>query len=118
MDPTGAPLAHPLDDGTAVMLERSVDATAANLGEDGAAWRSLMEPFVAAWAELRHDLMAPLLGVPRHPLLMARFGLAALRSARALAESRFQECARGPCSPELRRIRFCRWRLRRAPLSA
>jgi phytoene dehydrogenase-like protein len=85
-----APLAHPLDDGTAVMLERSVDATAANLGEDGAAWRSLMEPFAAAWADLRRDLMAPLLGVPRHPFLMARFGLAALRSARGLAERHFR----------------------------
>ncbi|MGA7236030.1 MAG: NAD(P)/FAD-dependent oxidoreductase, partial [Bryobacteraceae bacterium] len=85
-----APLAHPLDDGTAVMLERSVDATAANLDEDGAAWRNLMEPFAAAWAELRRDLMAPLLGVPTHPFLMARFGLAALRSARGLAESRFR----------------------------
>jgi phytoene dehydrogenase-like protein len=85
-----APLAHPLDDGTAVMLERSVDATAANLGEDGAAWRNLMEPFAAAWPELRRDLMAPLLGIPRHPFLMARFGLAALRSARGLAESHFR----------------------------
>ena len=85
-----APLAHPLDDGTAVMLERSVDATAANLGEDGAAWRNLMEPFAAAWAGLRRDLLGPLLRVPRHPFLMARFGLAALRSARGLAESHFR----------------------------
>jgi phytoene dehydrogenase-like protein len=85
-----APLAHPLDDGTAVMLERSVDATARNLGEDGAAWRTLMEPFAAAWPVLRGDLMAPLLRVPRHPLLMARFGMKALRSARGLAESHFR----------------------------
>ena len=85
-----APLAHPLDDGTAVMLERSVEATAANLGEDGAAWSNLMEPFAAAWAGLRRDLMAPLLRVPRHPFLMARFGRAALRSARGLAESHFR----------------------------
>src|ERR1039457_5549899 len=40
-----APLAHPLDDGTAVVLERSLDRTAANLGSDGEAWRSLFEPF-------------------------------------------------------------------------
>lgn len=85
-----APLAHPLDDGTAVMLERSVEATAANLGEDGDAWRNLMEPFAAAWAALRRDLMGSLLRVPRHPFLMARFGLAALRSARGLAESHFR----------------------------
>lgn len=85
-----APLAHPLDDGTAVLLERPVDRTAENLGEDGAAWRNLMQPLVTAWPELRRDLMAPMLRVPRHPLTMARFGLAALRSARGLAESHFR----------------------------
>src|SRR5688572_653580 len=37
-----APVAHPLDDGSAVILERSVDATAAALGVDGAAYRRLM----------------------------------------------------------------------------
>jgi phytoene dehydrogenase-like protein len=37
---------------------------------------------------LRHDVLAPL-GVPRHPLAMAQFGLLAMRSARSLAESRF-----------------------------
>jgi phytoene dehydrogenase-like protein len=68
-----APAAHPLDDGTAVMLERSIDATAAGLGEDGKAWRSVMSPLVAAWPELRHDVLAPP-GWPRRPLAMARLG--------------------------------------------
>ncbi len=86
----GAPLAHPLDDGSAVMLERSVAATGANLGEDGTAWCRLMEPFVSAWPVLSRELMAPLLRLPGHPLLMARFGMHALRSARGLAESRFR----------------------------
>jgi phytoene dehydrogenase-like protein len=86
-----APLAHPMDDGAAVMLERSVDATARNLGPDGEAWRGLMEPLVESWPRLRHDVLAPL-HFPRHPLLMARFGMQAIRSARGLAESRF----RGP----------------------
>jgi phytoene dehydrogenase-like protein len=85
-----APLAHPLDDGTAVVLERSVRATSANLGEDGPAWGRLMGPFARAWPELRYDLLASLLRIPRHPLLMAQFGLAALRSARGLAESHFR----------------------------
>jgi phytoene dehydrogenase-like protein len=83
------PLAHPLDDGTAVLLERSLDATCANLGGDGEAWRRLMEPLAAAWPLLRHDLLAPS-GFPRHPLLMARFGWDLFRPARALAESVFR----------------------------
>jgi phytoene dehydrogenase-like protein len=75
-----APLAHPLDDGTAVMLERSVAATAAELGPDARAYERLMGPLVE-----RGERLVPLLLQPRpnigHPLLMGRFGLRALRSA-------------------------------------
>lgn len=91
----GAPLAHPLDDGSAVMLERSVDATARNLGGDGGAgpdgdaWRRLMEPLASGWAQLRRDLLA-VPRLPHHPLLMARFGLHAIRSARGLAYGLFR----------------------------
>jgi phytoene dehydrogenase-like protein len=87
-----APLAHPLDDGSAVLLERSLDATCANLGADGEAWRRLLEPFIAAWPRLKHDILGPLPRLPESPLLMGRFGLKAIRPARALAESAF----RGP----------------------
>jgi phytoene dehydrogenase-like protein len=87
-----APLAHPLEDGGAVLLERSLDATAANLEGDGDAWRSLFGPLAARWPVLRHDALAPITRIPRHPLLMARLGLLGIRSARALAEGRF----RGP----------------------
>jgi phytoene dehydrogenase-like protein len=79
------PLAHPLDDGSAVMLERSVDDTAAGLGADGDAYRRLMGPLVA-----KSDRLTPfLLGhspIPRRPLPAARFGLLALRSAVGLAK--------------------------------
>ncbi len=80
-----AALVHPLDDGTAAVLERSVDATAAALGVGGGGWRRMVEPFVAHWSELAHDVLAPPLRFPRHPVLMARFGLSALRSATGLA---------------------------------
>jgi phytoene dehydrogenase-like protein len=83
-----APLAHPLDDGSAVMLERSVDATARNLGTDGNAWRRLMEPLASGWADLRRDVLA-VPRLPHHPLLMARFGRHAIRSARGLAYALF-----------------------------
>ena len=83
-------LAHPLDDGTAGAVFRSLDETEEGLGpEDGPAWRDLMAPLAEAWETLAPQLLAPL-GVPRSPLRMARFGLAALRSAEGLARSRFR----------------------------
>jgi phytoene dehydrogenase-like protein len=42
----GAPLAHPLDDGSAVVLERSVEDTARGLGPDADAYRRLFDPLV------------------------------------------------------------------------
>jgi phytoene dehydrogenase-like protein len=86
-----SPLAHPLDDGTAVMLERSLDDTCAGLGRDGGAWRRLMEPLARAWPGLRHDLLVPVLRLPRHPLQMASFGARAFLPARTLAERFFRE---------------------------
>ena len=85
-----APLAHPLDDGTAVLLERKFDDAQAALGEDGAAWRGLMEPFATRWNELAHDILRPLLAWPSHPFLLARFGMDALPSANFVARHRLR----------------------------
>ncbi|MFW6125554.1 MAG: phytoene desaturase family protein [Chloroflexota bacterium] len=81
-------MAHPLDDGTAAFLERSVSDTAATLGEDGAAYRRLMAPLVADWDTLAHELLGPL-RIPRHPLPLLRFGRIAIRSVTSLANSVF-----------------------------
>ena len=70
------PLAHPLDGGDAVVLERSLAATASMLGPDGAVYQRLMRPFVRDWEQLAADVLAPL-RFPAHPLLMARFGVVA-----------------------------------------
>ena len=75
-----APLAHPLDDGTAVTLERSVEQTAAGLGRDARSYTRLMAPLVAGGEKLIPFLLGPS-PLPRHPLVAARFGLPALRSA-------------------------------------
>jgi phytoene dehydrogenase-like protein len=80
------PLTHPMDDGSAVRLERSVDATAAGLGDDADAYRRLMTPLARHAAELFDEILRPLRLTPRHPLLLARFGLHALRSATSLAK--------------------------------
>jgi phytoene dehydrogenase-like protein len=84
-----APLAHPLDDGTAVVLERGLSATERALGEDGNAWRRLMQPAANDWQEFAQDALGPLLRMPHHPLRMARFGLSALESAQGFATSHF-----------------------------
>src|SRR6185369_17478868 len=67
-----SPLAHPFDDGSAVILERSIEATEANLGKDGKAWRRLFAPITDHWFEIAPDLLGPLTRFPSHPLLMAR----------------------------------------------
>ena len=84
-----APFAHPLDDGTAVVVERSVEATAESLGSpDGREYRRLLAPFVTNGSDLMEALLGPF-GF-RHPLLLARFGLSAIRSATGLAARRFE----------------------------
>src|SRR6202035_4742431 len=80
-----AVLAHPLDDGTAVMLERDLHATEDSLGVDGRAWDKLMRPFVERWNEFAPAVLRPVSFLPQHPFLMARFGLIAVQSARAVA---------------------------------
>ncbi|MGZ7074144.1 MAG: phytoene desaturase family protein, partial [Candidatus Angelobacter sp.] len=84
-----APLAHPLDDGTAVMLHHSVDETARSLGADGDGYRRLMGDLVARWQDLVQDAFAPP-GIPRHPFFFARFGLRAIRPATSLARAYFK----------------------------
>ena len=65
---------HPLDDGSAGVLHRSIDRTAEALGDDGDRWRRLFEPLAEHFDDLLADATQPVLRVPRHPLLMARFG--------------------------------------------
>ena len=85
----GAPLAHPLDDGTAAMLERSVDRTAVGLGHDEAAYRRTFAPLARDARALFAQVLGPL-RQPRHPLALARFGVDAVRPAEAFARSRFR----------------------------
>jgi phytoene dehydrogenase-like protein len=90
-----ASLAHPFDDGSAALLERSVEATGATLAPDEAAYARLMGPLVEAADPLLGELLGPL-RLPRHPLLLARFGLNALLPAESLARRAFRgERARG-----------------------
>ena len=86
-----AVLAHPLDDGTAVMLERDLQEAESFLGVDGKAWRKLMQPFAERWIEFAPELLHPFPSLPKHPWLMARFGVSAIVSARTLAFGLFRD---------------------------
>lgn len=83
-------VAHPLDDGPCVTLERSVAGTAEGLGDDARAYRKLMDGFVRVGRPLLADLLGPL-RIPRHPFAMARFGFYGARSAVGLARGLFDE---------------------------
>ena len=83
-----APFGHPLDDGSAVVVERSVEETAAALGKDGKAYRELMTPFVESSDRLMETLLGPF--SLRHPIRMAKFGWFAGRSASSLARHKFE----------------------------
>jgi phytoene dehydrogenase-like protein len=86
-----AALAHPLDDGSAVVVERSVADTSQTLGRDGATYRALFQPLVDHWLELAEDLLGPFPLPPKHPFDLAGFGLRGVWPAEWLAGWRFKE---------------------------
>jgi phytoene dehydrogenase-like protein len=87
------PLAHPLDDGPAVALRRSVGETAGGLGSpDGQRYRAFVGPFVERWTALCDDILGPLppFRWPAHPMLLARFAGRAVPSASVIARTVFR----------------------------
>ena len=87
--------AHPLDGGGAALLHRDIEETVAGLGADGTWWRSLFAQPTRDFDALAASLLAPLVRVPRHPLVLARNGLLSLAPA-TLTASRFAEGLEGP----------------------
>jgi phytoene dehydrogenase-like protein len=80
-------LAHPLDDGSAAVMLRSIEETAAGLSEDGAAWRRIFGSAADHFDELLEDMLVPVIHAPKHPLRLARFGIGAAAPAALLARS-------------------------------
>jgi phytoene dehydrogenase-like protein len=77
--------AHPLDDGTAGVLYRSIEATVAQMGPDGRRWRLALGDLAAGFDDLAHDLLRPVINVPRHPIRLAAFGPRAVLPATVMA---------------------------------
>src|SRR5262249_22077435 len=86
-----ASVAHPMPEGRAVMLYRSLAPTGEGLGPDARPWSRLVGPFLDDPHALLADALAPL-RIPAHPLAMLRFGLRGAFSANRLARL----CFRGP----------------------
>lgn len=76
--------AHPFDDGRVAVLKHSLQATAASLGKDAVSYERLLSPVTEHWEQLVPELLGPL-HLPRHPMLLARFGLSGLTSASYLS---------------------------------
>lgn len=70
------PLAHPLPDGSAAIMHRSIEETANGLGADGPRYLRLLGPLVRHADILLEDLLGPA-RLPRRPLTAARFGIRA-----------------------------------------
>ena len=102
-------IAHPLDDGTRRGAGAVDRKTAARLGDDGDAYRALDGSRSRAnAAELFDEILRPIRLLPRHPLLLARFGLAGLRSATLAGETISTATRRARSSAAARRTRSCR----------
>lgn len=86
--------AHPFDDGTAAVLEHSMEGTARLLGDDERSYLRLIRPIVKNWPVIAPDVLAPF-HFPRHPFAMAGFGRHALLSAQTLARRFKTRDARG-----------------------
>ncbi|MDX6515027.1 MAG: hypothetical protein QOH73_693, partial [Gaiellaceae bacterium] len=98
VDPPAA-AAHPLDDGSAVVLRWSIEETASALGRDADRYRALVSPLVERWDALEPALLGPfplgagtVLGAAR---ALGRAGARALlQDARSLAGSFEEERSR------------------------
>lgn len=82
-------LAHPLDDGTAAILDPSIDVTGETLGIDCFEYKKIMSPLVSEWDKLATDILGPL-HIPNHPFVLARFGILGIQSAHHFAK-RFKD---------------------------
>lgn len=82
-------LAHPLPNGSVATLNESPLKPAAAVGADSDAWRRLVQPFVFQREALFDDILRPM-RIPSHPLLMARFGLTAMRSCTSVVNAQFK----------------------------
>jgi len=80
------PFTHPLGDGRVTALHRSVEETAAGLGDDGEGYEGLMGPIVESIDEMVDIALGPVTMVPEHKGAFARIALIGGLPAAVLAK--------------------------------
>jgi phytoene dehydrogenase-like protein len=81
--------AHPFDDGTVAFLASSMEKTAFSLGQDAAAYQTILEPIKNRWPLIGDFVMNPL-QFPTHPLQLSNFCFHALLPASKFVEKYFR----------------------------
>ncbi len=83
-------VAHPLDGEAAVILSKSIEETAENLGRDGKKYARMIRPLAQRIDWLMQESLKPL-GMPKHPLFLAKFGMKAVFPANHFAKLFFKD---------------------------
>jgi phytoene dehydrogenase-like protein len=84
-------LAHPFDKGSATMLYPSIAVTSQTVGADAEAYRKVFSRLAKNAAKLIPEILAPVTRIPRHPFLLAHFGIQAVQSAAGYATRHFRD---------------------------
>jgi phytoene dehydrogenase-like protein len=81
-------VAHPFDDGSAVAIQSSIEATAAQLGADGDNYKKVFSRLVKEWPSLRSAFLGPL-HISSYSNAKMEFAYHAFSSAHHFAKHRF-----------------------------
>ena len=84
------PMSHPLSNGKAVTLYRSMKETCEELGQDRGAYENIIKPLLDQWEPLLNNVLGPL-RIPSNPLLMGKFGWFGLQSAASFVKKYFAD---------------------------
>ncbi len=72
------PLAHPVSQGSSVLLHRDLERTVAALGRDAPVWRRVVGGLARRWPQMVDGVLDPLALPPRAPLATLAFGAAGI----------------------------------------
>lgn len=97
-------VAHPLDDGRAAALWRSLGTSCDHLGGDGDRWRRSVRRIAQDWDAVGPTVMKPLIARPFLPVSLASWALPATRVARRFSSGSTRALFAGLAAHGMRRL--------------